>query len=286
MNIGYPEFGKYLNATGRPIVYSCSWPDYQLAEGKKPDYAQIAQHCNLWRNFDDIDDSWDSVLSIIDFYGNRNTSDDFAGFAGPGHWNDPDMLIIGNFGLSFDQAQVQMAVWCVLAAPLIMSNDLRHIKPEFLGILSNSMAIKINQDPLGVQGRLVYSKNHINIFRKPVLPSSNGALSSAIAIVYRGTYGTPVKVSFTPEQLGMNDQGAFNFEVIDVFANKKLGIIGPSETFTVLVNPTGVRFLRLNVNPQGTEMPANMVPPVVAGFSDTIEIVDTGLYGVVNRTEL
>merc|ERR1712137_1478071 len=99
------------------------------------------------------------------------------------------------------------------------------------------MAIKINQDPLGVQGRLVYSKNHINIFRKPVLPSS-------IAIVYRGTYGTPVKVSFSPEQLGMNDQGAFNFEVIDVFAKKKLGIIQPSETFTVLVNPTGVRFLR------------------------------------------
>ena len=104
------------------------------------------------------------------------------------------MLIIGNFGLSFDQAQVQMAVWCVLAAPLIMSNDLRHLKPEFLEILANPMAIKINQDPLGVQGRLVYSQNHIDIFKKPVLPSSNGALSQAIAIVYRGTYGTPVKV--------------------------------------------------------------------------------------------
>ena len=48
MNAGYPEFGRYLNATGRPIVYSCSWPDYQLAEGKRPDYGQIAQHCNLW----------------------------------------------------------------------------------------------------------------------------------------------------------------------------------------------------------------------------------------------
>ena len=133
-------------------------------------------------------------MSIIDFYGNHNTSDDFAPYAGPGHWNDPDMLIIGNFGLSFDQAQVQMAVWCVLAAPLIMSNDLRHLKPEFLEILANPMAIKINQDPLGVQGRLVYSQNHIDIFKKPVLPSSNGALSQAIAIVYRGTYGTPVKV--------------------------------------------------------------------------------------------
>ena len=78
----------------------------------------------------------------------------------------------------------------------------------------------------------------------------------------------------------MNDQGAFNFEVIDVFAKKKLGIIQPSETFTVLVNPTGVRFLRLNVNPQGTSaMPASLAP-TPAGSSDTIEVVDTGLYGV------
>ena len=84
MDDGYPAFGKYLNATGRPIVYSCSWPDYQLAEGKKPDYGKIAEHCNLWRNFDDIDDSWASVLTIIDYYGNSNTSDDFASFAGPG----------------------------------------------------------------------------------------------------------------------------------------------------------------------------------------------------------
>ena len=92
------------------------------------------------------------------------------------------MLIIGNFGLSFDQAKVQMAVWCVLAAPLIMSNDLRDLRPEFLQILSNPLAIKVNQDPLGIQGRLVYSQNKVNIFRKPVLPSSNGALSQAIAI--------------------------------------------------------------------------------------------------------
>lgn len=74
MDKGYPAFGRYLNATGRPIVYSCSWPDYQLAEGKMPNYKLIAEHCNLWRNFDDIDDSWESVSSIIDYYGNANTS--------------------------------------------------------------------------------------------------------------------------------------------------------------------------------------------------------------------
>lgn len=239
MDDGYPEFGKYLNKTGRPIVYSCSWPDYQLAEGKHPNYQLIAEHCNLWRNFDDIDDSWESVLSIIDFYGNMNTSNDFAGFAGPGHWNDPDMLIIGNFGLSYDQAQVQMAVWSVLAAPLIMSNDLRSIRPEFLQILSNSMAIKINQDPLGIQGRMIYNKNRVSIFNKPILPSSSGALSQALAIMYRGTYGTPVKVTFSLKSLGINDPKAKNYQVMDVFEGKSLGLITASDSISVMVNPTG-----------------------------------------------
>ena len=82
MDEGYPDFGRFLNATGRPIVYSCSWPAYQQTSN----YKLIAEHCNLWRNFDDIQDSWDSVLTIIDHYGNPNTSGQFAPFGGPGHW--------------------------------------------------------------------------------------------------------------------------------------------------------------------------------------------------------
>ena len=149
MSCKFYFYRKYLNATGRPIVYSCSWPDYQQSEGMPPNYKMIAEHCNLWRNFDDIDDSWESVVSIMDYYGGKSlirlnnpacskskifrllgkTSDEFAPIAGPGNWNvrfrfeifvlyvsifisfqDPDMLIIGNFGLSLDQAKVQMAV--------------------------------------------------------------------------------------------------------------------------------------------------------------------------------
>ena len=68
MDTGYPILGKFLNETGRPIVYSCSWPAYQVANGMAPNYKSIAQYCNLWRNFDDIDDSWESVTSIIDYY--------------------------------------------------------------------------------------------------------------------------------------------------------------------------------------------------------------------------
>lgn len=90
MDIGYPEFGRLLNSTGRPMVYSCSWPVYQIYAGITPNYASIIQHCNLWRNFDDIQDSWASVESIIDYYGNNQ--DAIAPNAGPGHWNDPDMV--------------------------------------------------------------------------------------------------------------------------------------------------------------------------------------------------
>ena len=247
MDEGYPEFGKYLNATGRPIVYSCSWPDYQRAEGQNVNYHLIAENCNLWRNFDDIDDSFESVLSIIDFYGNETTSSQFAPFGGPGHWNDPDMLIIGNYGLSLDQARVQMAIWSILAAPLIMSNDLRDIRPEFLDILSNPMAIRINQDPLGIQGRRIYDKDLVSIFRKPVLPGSNGALSEAVAIMYRGTYGTPVRVTFSPRLLGINVKGVSGFEVLDVFdGGRPLGTLGPDQTMEVLVNPTGLLWEKLS----------------------------------------
>ena len=199
----------------------------------------IAEHCNLWRNFDDIDDSWASVLSIVDYYGSPNSSDQFAKFAGPGHWNDPDMLIIGNFGLSLDQSQVQMAIWSVFAAPLIMSNDLRSLRPEHLEILSNPVAIKINQDPLGIQGRRIYHKDDISIFQKPILPSSNGALSQALAIMYRGTYGTPVKVSFSLKMLGITNAMAQSYHAYDVFSGEDMGIISPSQTVTVKVNPTG-----------------------------------------------
>ena len=81
--------------------------------GEKTNWKSVAEHCNLWRNFYDIYDSWDSVLGIINYYGEYG--DVFGPFAGPGHWNDPDMLIIGNYGLSLDQAWAQMGMWAMFA---------------------------------------------------------------------------------------------------------------------------------------------------------------------------
>ena len=92
---------------------------------------------------------------------------------------------------------------------------------------------------MGIQGRLVYTKKNVNIYRKPILPLSNGASSEAIAIVYRGVYGTPNQVSFTPKSLGISKKGVTNYEVIDVFDNKSLGIVNTDQTISVKVNPTG-----------------------------------------------
>lgn len=97
-NITYPQFGKALNATGRPILYSCSWPnDYheKRHHWESPDYLNhgIKQTCNIWRNYFDIHDSWDnSVAKIIDFWARNSSSDVMVRAAGPGHFNDPDMV--------------------------------------------------------------------------------------------------------------------------------------------------------------------------------------------------
>ena len=81
---------RALNSTGFPIAYSCSWPAYQEGSKVMPNYTAIAYWCNLWRNWDDIDDSWDSVYSILDWFGDNQ--DRLAPHHGPGHWNDPDMV--------------------------------------------------------------------------------------------------------------------------------------------------------------------------------------------------
>ena len=128
MSDTYPELSRALNATGRPIVYSCSWPAYLDPDyGEADDAAvlkELAQICHLWRNWDDIEDSWASVSSVIDFWKRNSTDDPFVAVAGPGHWNDPDQLMIGDNGLSIFEERSQFALWAIFAAPLIMSNDI------------------------------------------------------------------------------------------------------------------------------------------------------------------
>lgn len=121
----------------------------------------MKKHCNLWRNWDDIQDSYESLNKITEYYAVNQSR--IQPHAGPGHWNDPDMLLIGNYGLTIDQSKSQMAIWAILAAPLIMSNDLKNIRPEFSEILLNEKIIAVNQDELGIQGKRVRIDRKIEV---------------------------------------------------------------------------------------------------------------------------
>jgi len=99
----------------------------------------------LWRTTDDIRDSWESMIANVE----KQASS--APFAGPGHWNDPDMLEIGNGGMSGDEYRTQMSLWALVAAPLLAGNDLQKMTKEAKSILLNKEVIAIDQDPLGKQ---------------------------------------------------------------------------------------------------------------------------------------
>ncbi|XP_043271319.1 alpha-N-acetylgalactosaminidase [Venturia canescens] len=248
MDRGYPEFGFYLNQTGRPMVYSCSWPVYQIYAGMRPNFTAIAEHCNVWRNFDDIQDSWSSLESIIDYFGNNQ--DAIVPNAGPGHWNDPDMLIIGNFGLSYEQSKTQMALWAILAAPLLMSVDLRTIRPEYKAILQNKKIIDVDQDLLGIQGRRIYKHKGIEIWARPVNPIFEDPrdtiyYSYAIAFLNRRTDGTPSDVSVTLSELGLRYPKGYKVE--DLYEDVDYGVLTPQTKIKVKVNPSGVVILRCDL---------------------------------------
>lgn len=155
-----------LRAAGRPVLFSmCEW-------GQSSPWEWAADVGHMWRTTgdiglsfrDDIDHgSWRSlsVLSIIDL------QEKLRRYAGPGHWNDPDMLEVGN-GLSFAEDRAHFTMWCMLAAPLILGNDIRTMSDETLSILLNDEAIAVDQDPLGVQGLKLTSQDGIDVWFKPL----------------------------------------------------------------------------------------------------------------------
>merc|ERR1712048_1241112 len=106
--------------------------------------------CNLWRNWRDIQCDWSSASSIIDHWGDFGET--LVQWAGPGHWHDMDMLLIGNGCISLEQERTQMAIWAISASPLIMGNDLRKMPDASKAILLNKDAIAVSQDVLGKMG--------------------------------------------------------------------------------------------------------------------------------------
>ncbi|KAG2328823.1 hypothetical protein Bca4012_021547 [Brassica carinata] len=139
----YPPMRDALNATGRSIFYSlCEWGEDDPALWAK-------EVGNSWRTTDDINDTWASMTTIADL------NNKWASYAGPGGWNDPDMLEVGNGGMTYEEYRGHFSIWALMKAPLLIGCDVRNMTPETFEILSNKEVIAVNQDPLGVQGRKI-----------------------------------------------------------------------------------------------------------------------------------
>lgn len=163
----YKKMGDALKSTGRPIVFSlCQYGLQNVSEWG----ASVGG--NLWRTTGDIEDNWKSMSTIgFDKQVGRER------YAGPGHWNDPDMLEIGNGGMSATEYRTHMSLWAMLAAPLLAGNDLRSMTKETRDILENKEVIAIDQDKLGRQGTRVSKEAGAEIWTKPL---ENGDLALAL----------------------------------------------------------------------------------------------------------
>ncbi len=171
MVAAYDKMGKALKATGRPIVYSLCQYGWDNVWEWAP-----ALGGNSWRTTGDIQARWQSVYDIM------SEQAGLASYAGPGHWNDPDMLEVGNGKLSLAENRTHFSMWAMLAAPLLAGNDLPHMKPEIKAILTNPDVIAIDQDPLGHEARHIYSKGEVEVWARDL---KGGA--RAIAIVNAGS---------------------------------------------------------------------------------------------------
>jgi alpha-galactosidase len=159
-----------IRKTGRPIVYSyCQYGRYAVWNWAAQDGG------NLWRTTTDIKDTWDR-MSVIGFQ-----QAGLETFAGPGHWNDPDMLEVGNGGMTRDEYQMHFSLWAILSAPLIAGNDLGKMTDETKAILMNRDVIAVDQDPLGNQAKRIWTEGPLEIWSKNL---ANGKV--ALAFFNRG----------------------------------------------------------------------------------------------------
>jgi alpha-galactosidase len=168
----YATMRDALKTAGHPIVFSlCEW-------GSNQPWLWAKDVGNLWRTTGDISDRWscDGKKDCLGFVEILDKQDGLETYAGPGHWNDPDMLEVGNGGMTTTEYRSHFSFWCLLASPLIAGNDLRSMTAEIKEILTNKEVIAVNQDPLGMQGRRVKKAGDSEIWAKQLKDGSRVVL--------------------------------------------------------------------------------------------------------------
>jgi alpha-galactosidase len=167
----YVKMGNALRATSRPIVFSLCQYGWDAVWEWAPQLGG-----NLWRTTGDITPRWDRIYAIL------SQQEGLEAYAGPGHWNDPDMLEVGNGKMTLEENRSHFSMWAMLAAPLLAGNDLTAMTPDIKNILTNRDVIAIDQDPLGKQGARIYSDGEVEVWTRHL---SGGAL--AIAVLNAGS---------------------------------------------------------------------------------------------------
>lgn len=270
MQKDYEKMRDALANCGRDIVYSiCAW-EFQ---------PWMPKTGNLWRTTTDILNIWKKtnewswgILDIIDLNEPR------APYAKPGAWNDPDMLQIGNYrngGPNDNEYRSHMSLWCIMAAPLILGNDIRNMKQITRDILLNKEVIAINQDSAGIQGTRIKSSNGLEIWCK-TLGSKDGT-TKAVGLFNRNSNTANVTVNFS--DIGLSG----TVTIRDLWAKKELGAFTGS--YTMQVPSHGTNMLKISSQPTTRSISKHL--KTVTGFmcrtemdANTIEIVpsETGSY--------
>lgn len=221
-----------LYAAGRPIVFSiCEW-------GRNDPWEWAPEMGHLWRTTGDIIDcfdcetghgSWSStgIMPILDL------QDGLREHAGPGHWNDPDMMEVGN-RMSVNQDRAHFSMWAMLAAPLIAGNDLRSMTPETISILTNKDVIAINQDPLGIQAMKYLDHGDLEIWFKPLQGGD-----WAMTILNRSRLDETVVFDWATEHMNDDLTGhrahfdSIRYRIRDLWSGDDLGTTEMPQTFAV-----------------------------------------------------
>jgi alpha-galactosidase len=222
MRVVYQKMAEALRKAGRPIVYSLC--QYGLAGVQQ--WGPLAGG-NLWRTTTDISDRYQSMAS------NGFSQSDLAAYAGPEKWNDPDMLEIGNGGMSANEYKTHFSLWAMIASPLIAGNDLRDMTDETKEILTNREVIAIDQDPLGKGGYRLAKNGDTEVWIKPL---ANG--DTAAALFNRG--GSEAQISVKWSDLHLSGAP----KVRDLWTHQDLG--AKVDGFSATVSPHGVVMVRVS----------------------------------------
>jgi alpha-galactosidase len=218
----YQTMDKALKGSGRPIVYSlCQYGNDAVWEWG----TNVGG--NLWRTTGDINDKYDTMARI------GFSQAGLAKYAGPGHWNDPDMLEVGNGGMNSEEYRTHMALWAILAAPLLAGNDLSKMTPETVAILTNRDVVAVDQDKLGQQGDRVYAEGPIEVWSRTLADGSK-----AVGVFNRAPSPIVAHVDF--RKMGI----AKVSKARDLWLGKDLGAL--EATMTPLIPAHGVLLLRVS----------------------------------------